>query len=128
MNVLDAQIVRAPLRTTAVTAPSAATCIPSYPSAAPTFLDSQLTATLSKSGYNRSWDPGPVVAPIPMASVDTATRVNVTLWRMARRAYRTSCRIVSTIGVASARNGATARWPSSTAPAYASVAITTSRP
>jgi prepilin-type N-terminal cleavage/methylation domain-containing protein len=45
------------------------TCIPSYPSAAPTFLDSQLTALVSKSGYNRSWDPaGAAVAPIPATS------------------------------------------------------------
>ena len=58
---------------TCLTAPSAGTCIPSYPSAAPTFLDSQLTALLSKSGYNRSWDPGVVVAPIPLTSSPGST-------------------------------------------------------
>jgi type IV pilus assembly protein PilA len=58
---------------TCLTAPSNGACIPSYPSAAPTFLDSQLTALLSKSGYNRSWDPGVVVAPIPLTSSPGST-------------------------------------------------------
>src|SRR5687768_7863294 len=40
---------------TCLTAPSAG-CIPSYPAAAPTFLDSQLTAEVPKSGYDRSFD------------------------------------------------------------------------
>jgi type IV pilus assembly protein PilA len=31
------------------------TCIPSYPSNAPTFLDSQLASQQAKSGYNRSF-------------------------------------------------------------------------
>jgi type IV pilus assembly protein PilA len=50
---------------TCLTAPSAG-CIPSYPAAAPTFLDSQLTALASKSGYDRSFDgtaPPPAVIP-----------------------------------------------------------------
>jgi len=33
-------------------------CIPSYPSNSPTFLDSQLAALLSKSGYDRSFTGG----------------------------------------------------------------------
>ena len=37
-----------------LTAPSAG-CIPNYPANAPTFLDSQLTALLTKSGYDRSF-------------------------------------------------------------------------
>lgn len=61
------------LALTCLTAPSAGTCIPSYPPLAPTFLDSQLTATLSKSGYNRSWDPGLPVAPIPATSSPGST-------------------------------------------------------
>ena len=36
-----------------LTLPSAPACIPSYPSVAPTFLDSQLASTQSKSGYVR---------------------------------------------------------------------------
>ena len=38
-----------------LTSPSTG-CIPSYPSIAPTFLDSQLASQNSKSGYNRSAD------------------------------------------------------------------------
>ena len=34
-------------------------CIPSYPSGAPTFLDSQLANLLPKSGYSRSFVSGP---------------------------------------------------------------------
>jgi type IV pilus assembly protein PilA len=41
---------------TCLTAPSAAGCIPSYPTNAPTFLDSQIAALVPKSGYNRSFD------------------------------------------------------------------------
>ena len=37
-------------------------CIPSYPTSAPTFLDSQLASGTAKSGYTRSWGPGAVVA------------------------------------------------------------------
>jgi prepilin-type N-terminal cleavage/methylation domain-containing protein len=37
-------------------APSAGGCIPSYPPAAPTFLDSQLASLQSKSGYQRLLD------------------------------------------------------------------------
>jgi type IV pilus assembly protein PilA len=58
---------------TCLTEPSNAACIPSYPSAAPTFLDSQLTAQLPKSGYNRSFDnTAPPVAPIPVTSSPTS--------------------------------------------------------
>jgi len=37
------------------------TCIPNYPSTGPTFLDPNLTAQNSKSGYNRSFTPGVAV-------------------------------------------------------------------
>ena len=50
--------------------PSLAACIPSYPSAAPTFLDSQLSAQLSKSGYSRSMPVG--VAPLPPSCLTLA--------------------------------------------------------
>jgi len=52
---------------TCLTSPSAG-CIPSYPSAAPTFLDSQLTILNSKSGYDRSWDPGALATITPTIS------------------------------------------------------------
>jgi prepilin-type N-terminal cleavage/methylation domain-containing protein len=37
--------------------PSGGTCIPSYPTVAPTFLDSQIAALTAKSGYERSLEP-----------------------------------------------------------------------
>ena len=37
-------------------APSGAGCVPSYPTTAPTFVDSQIAALTPKSGYNRSMD------------------------------------------------------------------------
>ena len=40
------------------------TCIPSYPANGPTFLDSQLSSLLSKSGYSRSFATGGVAAPL----------------------------------------------------------------
>ena len=43
---------------TCLVAPFQANCIPSYPSAAPIFLDSQLASLTAKSGYNRSFQPG----------------------------------------------------------------------
>ena len=46
---------------TCLTSPSVG-CIPSYPATAPTFLDSQMTATPNaKSGYNRTFLGGAVV-------------------------------------------------------------------
>jgi type IV pilus assembly protein PilA len=49
-----------------------APCIPSYPTNAPTFLDSQLANGLAKSGYNRSFTAGMPPAPIPPVSSGTA--------------------------------------------------------
>jgi len=43
-------------------------CIPSYPTIAPTFLDSQLASQNSKSGYNRSFSNSGGVGTIPTAS------------------------------------------------------------
>jgi prepilin-type N-terminal cleavage/methylation domain-containing protein len=42
-----------------------APCIPSTPTTAPTFLDSQLAALLPKGGYNWSMESDPVVLPAP---------------------------------------------------------------
>ena len=49
-------------------------CIPSYPSIAPTFLDSQLASQNSKSGYNRSFSFGLTSTNVPTAST-TSTSV-----------------------------------------------------
>ena len=43
-------------------------CIPSYPSIAPTFLDSQLASTQAKSGYNRSFLGSAAITNVPTAS------------------------------------------------------------
>jgi len=49
--------------------PSNANCIPSYPTNAPTFLDSNIAALLAKSGYNRSFLGGDAPANIsPLGS------------------------------------------------------------
>ena len=40
-------------------APSTAGCIPSYPSTAPNFLDSNTASMIPKSGYNRSFESRP---------------------------------------------------------------------
>jgi type IV pilus assembly protein PilA len=49
-----------------------ATCIPSYPSSAPTFLDSSIANLKSKSGYDRSFNQGPSPATIPATSSGTS--------------------------------------------------------
>ena len=54
------------------------TCIPGYPGSAPTFLDSQLASMVAKSGYRRTFHPGPLVSaptnsagdPIPSESFE----------------------------------------------------------
>ena len=56
-----------------LTAPATG-CIPSYPSIAPTFLDSQLASQQAKSGYNRSFSNGAIFATVPTASA-TSTSV-----------------------------------------------------
>jgi type IV pilus assembly protein PilA len=43
------------------------TCIPNYPSNAPTFLDSSIASLNSKSGYDRSYAPGNTPASINTA-------------------------------------------------------------
>src|SRR5688500_13179630 len=59
---------------TCLTSPTA--CIPSYPSAAPTFLDSQLTAALQpKSGYTRSFEPAGA-APGPALAAGTISKTS----------------------------------------------------
>ena len=42
-----------------------ASCIPSYPTVAPTFLDSQIAAEMIKSGYNRTYTAGSSPANVP---------------------------------------------------------------
>jgi prepilin-type N-terminal cleavage/methylation domain-containing protein len=49
--------------------PSVSTCIPGYASTAPTFLDANLAQmTFSKSGYIRSYVPGPVAVGVGVAT------------------------------------------------------------
>ena len=60
---------------TCLTAPATG-CIPSYPTAAPTFLDSQLTAQNAKSGYSRSFDG---TAPAPPITT-TISKTSVGTW------------------------------------------------
>ncbi len=44
--------------------PSGGTCLPNYPTGAPTFVDSAIAAGVAKSGYQRVFTPGdPVVPP-----------------------------------------------------------------
>jgi prepilin-type N-terminal cleavage/methylation domain-containing protein len=51
-----------------LTDPDAGTCIPSYPTNAPTFLDSQLASLQAKSGYNRSFNSANPPVPRPAGS------------------------------------------------------------
>ena len=44
---------------TCLVAPGQPNCIPSYPATGPIFLDSQLASLNAKSGYDRSFQPGP---------------------------------------------------------------------
>ena len=46
---------------TCLTVPSNGSCIPSYPTNAPNFLDSQISSLSSKSGYQRSFTGGGTV-------------------------------------------------------------------
>jgi prepilin-type N-terminal cleavage/methylation domain-containing protein len=48
-------------------------CIPSYPTNAPTFLDSQLGAATAKSGYTRQWLPGGAVAGASLSAAQSPT-------------------------------------------------------
>ena len=62
-------------KATCLSAPS--TCIPTYSATAPTFLDSQLGALATKSGYARSMgsDGGPPTNPPPGISATSTTAV-----------------------------------------------------
>jgi prepilin-type N-terminal cleavage/methylation domain-containing protein len=49
------------------------TCIPNYPTNAPTFLDSNIAAEISKSGYDRTFEPGPQPGNIATAIQSTSS-------------------------------------------------------
>ncbi len=51
-----------------------AACIPSYPTTAPTFLDSAIASLTAKSGYDRSFEPGAAPSGSTVAIVDPAQR------------------------------------------------------
>jgi type IV pilus assembly protein PilA len=70
--------------------PSNGACIPSYPPFAPAFLDSQLAAQLTKTGYNRSFQAGATIAPL----VPTASPTSTALYR-----YDATPNIVGQTGV-----------------------------
>ena len=50
------------------------TCIPSYPTNGPTFLDSAVASLLPKSGYSRSFGPG--AAPSPLNAAQSASSLS----------------------------------------------------
>jgi type IV pilus assembly protein PilA len=52
--------------------PGGGACIPSYPTNAPTFMDSQIASLNPKSGYSRSWLAGAVLAPLPAYASPTS--------------------------------------------------------
>ncbi len=49
-------------------------CIPSYPTNAPTFLDSAIARQIPKSGYNRSFEAGP--PPVPCCGNNSPSSVS----------------------------------------------------
>src|ERR1044071_3561352 len=55
-----------------LTQPSNTACIPNYPSIAPTFLDSQLAAQASKSGYNRTFTSGGIITTTTSSPTSTS--------------------------------------------------------
>jgi type IV pilus assembly protein PilA len=57
---------------TCLVTPGNGACIPSYPTNAPTFIDSQIASLTAKSGYSRSWLPGLVLAPLPAYASPTS--------------------------------------------------------
>jgi prepilin-type N-terminal cleavage/methylation domain-containing protein len=57
--------------------PTGAGCIPSYPSNAPTFIDSQIGSALAKSGYERSMDDTAAVPLGLTCFVYHATPINI---------------------------------------------------
>ncbi len=61
-------------------------CIPLYPAAAPTFLDSQLAmpAIVNKAGYSRSFAPAPVAPADPASPRPARARTSTTRHRRSR--------------------------------------------
>jgi type IV pilus assembly protein PilA len=55
--------------------PFAGVCIPSYPSASPTFVDSAIAGLVSKAGYSRAFTPGasPTALNTNVTGTDSAT-------------------------------------------------------
>ena len=58
-----------------LTGPSFAGCIPSYPTNAPTYLDSTLASQNPKTGYNRSFQRGATPPAIPPTASPTSVLV-----------------------------------------------------
>jgi len=53
--------------------PQAGTCIPSYPTNGPTFVDSAIASTQPKSGYNRTFTAAAAPNPLPAGSGANST-------------------------------------------------------
>ena len=62
-----------------LTAPFAG-CIPNYPANSPTFLDSQLTSQLAKSGYSRTFAGGATPTNINTAISSTSSTTSYVYW------------------------------------------------
>ena len=72
--------------------PDAGFCIPSYPTSAPSFLDSMLASLQSKAGYNRTFQGADPPSPIPASASPSSVRryrYNAAPWPWAsRRVHR----------------------------------------
>jgi type IV pilus assembly protein PilA len=106
---------------TCMVAPSNTACIPSYPAAAPTFLDSQIAGQLVKSGYNRSYVPGAAPAQVP-PQANPASVVSFVYIATPAEVGRTGVR-----GFGTDASGVICVTPTGTAPATSgTIEITTS--
>jgi prepilin-type N-terminal cleavage/methylation domain-containing protein len=76
---------------TCLTDPSNA-CIPNYPTNSPTFLDSQLTSLLPKSGYSRSFGGGAPPSPINAAISSPSSNTSYVYWATPTSAGQTGVR------------------------------------
>jgi prepilin-type N-terminal cleavage/methylation domain-containing protein len=67
-------------------------CIPNYPSNSPTFLDSQLTSLLPKSGYSRSFLGGDTPGLRNTATTSTTSATSYVYWATPTSAGQTGVR------------------------------------
>jgi prepilin-type N-terminal cleavage/methylation domain-containing protein len=67
-------------------------CIPNYPANSPTFLDSQLTALLPKSGYSRSFSGGTAPTPLSTGLSSPTSTTSYVYWATPTSAGQTGVR------------------------------------